>query len=266
MAHGSVKSAIWFVVAALLTGCTAPPPEPSPLEGIKLSDLRPADAPAKGLVMPPSVNLKVLVFSIPEGHYEKAARGVLSLLDTGPGILRSAADCQANGFVAGTGRIAKMDAINKCLKNADATLVTSNFYTVCDDKGDDIEMVGLTQAVTVQYWNNGSAENKVLKPGYLAIRMTVKRFASRASVFRMLIQPVWKPHHEATLIERTTGVSRNIIFETAGIDTNMQVGDIAVLAASPVLPEGTSLAGITMGGRRGGNMKMVIVLCTGMSR
>jgi hypothetical protein len=257
---------LFLSVTALSAGCQAPAEEPSPLEGVKLSDLRPLDAPRRGLVLPSGVYLKAVTFSIPAAGYERAVRLTLAALDSGPGILSSEADFHANGFVAAEGRLSQMNVISEVLKQAQATLLASNYYTVYDDKGDDIEMTGVQQVTPISYWNKGISQSLALKPGHLAIRLRVKRFTSRASVFRVTVQPVWKPHQNATLIERVSGRSREIIFAAAGINTNMQAGDMVVIAPSPAAHEGTTLADTMMASRDGDFTKMTIVMCTGISQ
>ncbi len=257
---------LFLSVIALSAGCQAPVEEPSPLEGVKLSDLRPVDAPRRGMVLPSGVNLKAVTFSIPAAGYERTVRLTLATLDSGPGILSNEADFRANGFVAAEGRLSQMNAISEILKQAQATLLASNYYTVYDDKGSDIEMTGVQQVTPIPYWSKGVSESLALKPGRLAVRVRVKRFTSRASVFRVTVQPVWKPRQNATLIERVSGRSREIIFAAAGIDTNMQAGDMIVVAPTPAAREGTSLADAMMASRDGDSMRMTIVMCTGISQ
>jgi hypothetical protein len=261
------KICVFAVAIAVFIGCSPPPEKPSLTQGIKLSELSPPDAAQRGMILPPAVNLKVITYAIGAAEYERTIRLATAILDSGPGILKNADDFHANGFVAAIGGVQNMGKLNDMLNEAKATVLGTNYYTVFDDKGDDVAVDTVMTSLTVPYVHNGQRDNATLRSGQLALRAVVKRFTSRASVVRLTVQPVWKPSTDASYVERTSGFSRDKIFLAAGLDATIQRGDIILIAPAPSTTAAQNLANVfmTSSGDRV-ERKLIIFMCTGINQ
>lgn len=216
----------------VLGGCSAPkPPEPPSLtQGIKLRDLRTPDAAERGMVLPSAVNLEVSTFAVPADKYESAMRAIMPMLVSGPGILRNAADFRANGFVAATGSMRSLDVIGSILGQTGVRSINNKYYAIYDDRANDIEMGPLERPASISYVRGGKAELTTLRHGVLAMRMVIKRTGQSGSACKLMMAPVWKASSEASFVERTSGMSRDIIFDNSAMDVTVQAGDIVVVA------------------------------------
>jgi hypothetical protein len=268
MTSTNLKTCVFAIAIAVFIGCSPPPPaQPSMTQGIRLSELSPPDAAQRGMILPPSVNLKVVTYAIREAEYERVIRLATAILDSGPGILKNADDFRANGFVAATGGMQNMGKLDEVMNEAKATVLGTNYYTIFDDKGDDVAVNTVTSNVTVPYARDGKHENVTLRPGQLALRAVVRRPTSRASVVKLTVQPVWKASTDASYIERTSGFSRDRIFIATGVDATMQKGDILLVAPAPSSTTTHNLAEVfmTSAGSRV-ERKVTIFICTGINQ
>jgi hypothetical protein len=253
--------------ALLFAGCQTPPPKPPSItQGIKLRDLTPADAAQRGLVLPSAVNVEVLLYSVPADQYDNTMRAVMSMLDTGPGMLTNEVDFRGNGFAGATGNVRAAPRIKQVLEGVGATILTSNYYSVFDERGDDMVMLNVTGPMVLPFVRGGQETQMTIRPGAMAVRVAVRRMGPKASVCKLLIQPVWKPGPNATFVERTSGVSRAIVYDNAGISMNMQADDLVVMAPASLEGKPGSLANVLMQAPDTRRMKVVIVMCTGITK
>jgi len=257
-----------FLLVVMLCGCSTPPEAPSPAEGVKLRDLAPADAARQGLVLPPAISLRATTYAIPAARYERIARIIVATLDTGPGILTDARDFRENGFIAAAGGMADVRPLDEALAKAQATALSNNYYMVFDEKDNDAAVSAVREIRRIEYVSGGQRDTMTLRPGQLGLRIVARRFSRRSSVFRLTVQPIWKAAEDATFVERSTGISRNIVFDRAGIDTRMQAGDMVLIAPSGASHEGTTLADalMTITDARGEMKIVTVVTCTGLSQ
>ena len=256
------------MLVVALCGCSAPSEPPSPREGVKLRDLTPADAARQGLVLPPAISLRATVYAIPVSAYDRVARIIVATLDTGPGILADARDFRENGFIAAAGGTSDIRPLDEALAKAGATALSSNYYVVFDEKDNDVAVAAVPAIRQIQYVSGGQRDTMAIRPGQLGLRIVARRFSSRSSVFRLTVQPIWKPGEDPTFVERSTGVSRGMVFSKAGIDTRMQAGDVVLIAPSAAAHEGINLADalMTIQDARGEMRIMTLVMCTGLSQ
>ncbi|HSV26700.1 MAG TPA: hypothetical protein VLH60_02300 [Sedimentisphaerales bacterium] len=254
------------IIAVSLTGCAATVEEPPQSKQVRIGELAPLDARRRGLALPPAVNLMVVTYAIPSSEYERAMQLAMALLNSGPGILRNPEDFRANGFAAATGGANRMNVINDILQRSQATLLSRNYYAIFDDKGNDVEMAVVPRVVSIPYTRNGVIENVTLRGGQLAFRIAVRRFRNQPIAFRISLDSVWKPRRDPTFVERTTGIIRETVFASAGIETAMQIGEMILIGASAANRQEPVLADMFMTDHDRGMMKMVIVMCTGISQ
>jgi hypothetical protein len=255
-----------FLSLAILAGCSAPPKAASPTPRVKLRDLTPIDAAQRGMMVPSAVSFKVVTFAVPANEYNKVIQQVLASLNRGAGLSRSPADFAANGFVAAAGTIASADKSIAIISQSNSQLLDTSYYTVSDEKGYDIAMTSIAGGVSLPYVNNGSRKNLTLKQGRLVLRIEVKRFSAWASVFKLTVQPVWKSPYEDSFIDRTLGTSNDTLFRAAAIETNMQAGELVLIAPAGFTPDAPDMAGIfmTSSGKKP-QVKIALLMCTGMN-
>jgi hypothetical protein len=252
-----------FLWLAMLAGCSAPPKAPV----IKLKDLAPIDAEQRGMMAPAAVNLKVVTFVVPAAEYNDVIQQVLAGLDRGEGIPKSPADFSANGFVAATGSLAGADKSIAIISRSKARLLNTSYFTFNDEKGYNVTMATLAAEASMPYVDNGTKKNLPLKPGRLVLHITVKRLATWASVFKLTVQPAWRSQYEDSFIERTMGVSGDLLFKTTAIETDMQAGEMVLFAPAKFDPDTPDMANIFMA--TSGNrpqVKITILMCTGINQ
>jgi hypothetical protein len=258
-------TAVVSLLAVLAAGCSAPKPEAESItKGIRLRDLQSPDAAERGMMLPPAVNLEASTFVVPAGQYERAIRVIMPLLVTGPGILKNPDDFRANGFVAATGTMQVMGQISAVLSQSGVRSVSNNYYSVFDEKGNDIEMATMGGAVSLPYVRSGQQSTVLVRPGVLALRVTVRR-SGRGSACKLIIQPAWKASSDSSFVERASGLSRDVIFANSGVEVTAQEGDIVLVA--PATASRTQRLGETMMVTpNGGEVRLTIVKCTGITQ
>jgi hypothetical protein len=255
-----------FLSLSMLAGCSAPPKAPTPTTKVKLKDLAPIDAAQRGMVLPSSVSFKAVTFVVPAAEYNKVIRGALAGLNRGTGLARSPADFNANGFVAASGTIANAEKSIAIISQSNGRSLDTSYYTISDEKGYDIAMTTDTGEIALPYTYNGAKKLLPLKPGRLILRITVKRFAAWASVFKLTLQPAWRQPYEDSFVDRTLGASNDILFKAAAIEMNMQAGELVLVAPKEYKPDIPDMANIFMASS--GNepqVKITILMCTGMN-
>jgi hypothetical protein len=269
MAIAMIKMPLRMAVCLVLLGlcgCHSPAPEPQRTAGIRLGELAPIDAPRQGMTLPPSVSLEVTTFAVPAAEYDRTIALVMAGLQSGRGILKNAEDFQANGFAAGTGGGPAMLKTVGILQKAGARAIRTDYLAVFDENGYDVTMASVAGNRSVAYTSAGTRSEVVLSPGRLVLRATVKRFAGRASVLKLLVEPVWQPYSGPTFVERTSGISRDFVFGAADVELNIQAGDFVLVAPAASTIEQSSLAAAFMGHGGGREMRVAIIACAGVKQ
>jgi hypothetical protein len=218
------------------------------------------------MTMPPAVSFKVVTFAVPAAEYDKVLEQVLTSLNRGAGMSKSPADFSANGFVTAAGALGSADRSIAIISQSDSQLLGTNYYTISDENGYDITMTVTAGGISLPYVDKGTKKNVPLKPGRLALRIAVRRFSAQASVFKLTVQPVWMPPYEDSFIEHTLGVSNDILFRATAIETNMQAGELVLVAPAQFKPDTPDMANIFM--TSSGNksqVKITLLMCTGMN-
>jgi hypothetical protein len=221
---------VFGLFAALVTGCAAPKPKPevSATQGVKLRDLRSPDAAERGLILPSAVDIEASTYSVPADQYDAALQAILPVLVTGRGIVKNADDFGRNGLVAAIGTSRPLDEIKAILNQSGVRSVRNNYYSIYDEKGNDIDMCPIGAATVLQYVRSGKQSAMTVKPGALVWRISAKRAGTRGSACKLTMVPVWKPASDSSFVERASGVSRDISLVNSGIEVTAQAGDLVL--------------------------------------
>lgn len=218
------------------------------------------------MILPKSVSLEVSTFQVPAGQYDWVLRNIMALLVPAEGTARSPGDFRANGFVACTGTMAKIGRIGTILTQSGVRSVNNRFLSVFDERPNDVEMVAPTAVISLQYTRKGRKEEATIKPGAMAIRIGVRRPTNGGSACKMTVQPVWKAAAEASFIERSSGVSRDVLFTNSAMDLTMQEGDIVLIGAASADRGAGRLGEMMMVEPNGSEVRLTIIKCTGITQ
>ena len=148
---------IVLITAVLIIGCAEPPNDglTGPLAGIKLKDLRPADA----YETPEEIHFRIFTFELPAKNFG-LLEGTFESLWNSPLRFINYKAFSANGFSAGLGRDRMWDTVADKLRKAGAKKTKISALIIFDNTGNDFVAAGLSEEKTVFYTDTDNATLK----------------------------------------------------------------------------------------------------------
>jgi hypothetical protein len=221
------------LIAAItcLVGCQEKNKGPVvPIDGIKLSDLSPANS----TKLPPQIFFRMFVFEMPAENFT-SLRDIFESLSTEPLRFVNEDTFKANGFEAAFGYNKMWDGIGSRLRELNARKVTTKNIFIFDDDGYDIPIGSADNRQTMLYIakDRTITTTDLASGGQFTWRIKAHVIKQRRATAGITIMPVFKHKGQgrfAKMVEEAP--SGETVFGSAAFGLNMSDEDFVLIGPS----------------------------------
>ena len=198
----------------------------APIEGIKLSDLSPADSRKQ----PSKIFFRMFIFEMPAEHFT-SVKDIFKKLSQKPLRFVNADTFKANGFEVGFGYNRMWESVATSLRQLEARKVTTKDILIFDDADYDIAIAGTDSQEKIPYITNNRMIAKVdLEAGKLIWRIKARVLPQRRATINARILPVFSKAEQNRFAKLLGKQSDNeTVFSFAGFGLNMSEEDFVII-------------------------------------
>ena len=201
-------------------------PAPSPIDGIKLRDLKSVDHGK----LPPQIRFRIFRLEVPANQVATLQQG-FSQFDTASLSFAERRAFQVNGFLAGFGTNEHMSGLSSLLEKVQARRKVTRNLLVYDDAGDDISVAMLNSKEDVS-WKlaNGKVAKKVFSPGRFSWMLKAAPVPDIRGIAQVRILPIYRMGTDdfLTYMARMRSYAP---FDFGAFDVRMNPGDFVLLGS-----------------------------------
>jgi len=221
---------ILIVATTCLAGCTEQNSKrAAPIDGIKLSDL----APANSMALPPEIFFQMFVFEMPAENFT-SIKDIFKDLSTGPLRFVNKDTFRANGFEAGFGYNKMWDGIGRRLRELNARKVMTKNIFIFDDDAYDIPIAIANHPQTMIYIaKDRTITTADFTSGQFIWRIKAKAIAQRRATAGITIMPVFKNKGLGRFTKMIKNApSGETVFGSAAFGLNISDEDFVLIGPS----------------------------------
>ena len=201
-------------------------PDLTPIDGIKLRDLEPANISN----LPPQIRFRIFRLEVPADQIATLQQG-FSQFDTAPLSFAERRAFQANGFLAGFGTNEHINRLYTLFERIQARRKKTRNLLVYDDAGDDIYVTMLNSKEEVS-WKlaGGKVAKEVFSPGRFSWMLKAAPVPDIRGVAQVRILPIYRMGTDGFL-SYLARMRSYAPFDFGAFDVRMNPGDFVLLGS-----------------------------------